>query len=396
MKGMGRWLALALAAAGAVGLAGCSGVVETSWSPDGKRIAYGTGGKLRVYEVATKQSKALAAEEAGVLAPSWSPDGKEIAFYSVTWGEKGAVALRVVNPETGKVRTLASEVWFVPREVEAAKIEAGQTSDEALHQAQQDAVAGLMYCAAVSWSPDGGRLVCTAASESAGRVLLINCKSGEVKTILEGPQAIVTAAWSPDGAQLAYVRGPTTPNEMLGEVAKDDKPTAEPKERATLWVYTVATEAESKVCELPKGDYALGTRLEWSGDSKEIGFVVSDPENEDRAIGCVVAAKPGAPVREEVRGLTQEAAWAPGLKGLAFVEPREKTGPVLIYRGVTPRTRRALGELPRATPGEEEVQSESSSDSSEHSLPTFSRDGRRIALRVGSEEAPQIAVFEVP
>ncbi len=390
-------LIVLLPAAGAVALAGCGSVVETSWSPDSRAIAYSADGELRVYDLATKQSRALEVGEGDVIAPAWSPDGKAIAFYSVTWGENAAVALRAVDPDSGQVRTLASDVWPLPREVAAAKIESGQTSDEALFEVQQEAVFSFAYfAAAVSWSPDSTRLACTASSQSSGGGLLVRYASGDAKPIIEGPHTIGTSAWSPDGNVLAYVRLPGLPAEWSAEDEGGSESQSDPEEPPSLWLFDFGTGTESKLYDYPEDAYTPGARLEWSADSREIGFIVADRHNDGRAIGCLVEARPGSAIREELKGITNNAAWAPGLAGVVFLEDREHDQTVLIYRGLVPRTRRVLGALPRATLGEQEVQAESSDSDSPYSLPTFSRDGRRVALRVGQDEALQIAVFDVP
>lgn len=390
-------LIVLLAAASAVALAGCGSGVETSWSPDSREIAYSAGGELRIYDLATKQSRPLDVGEGDVVAPAWSPDAKAIAFYSVTWGEKAAVALRALDPDSGQVRTLASDVWPLPKEAAAAKIESGQTSDEALLKAQQDAVGYFAYVAAViSWSPDSARLACTAASQSSGGGLLINYASGDAKPIIEGPYTILTSAWSPDGNVLAYLQLPGLPAEWSAEDERGSESQSEPKETISLWLYDFGTGTHSKLYDFPEDTYAPGPRLEWSADSRSIGFIMDDRHNDGRAIGCLVEARPGSAIRQELKGVTGNAAWAPGLAGVAFLEDRENGQTVLIHRGLAPRTRRVLGALPRAIPGGQEVQAENSGSGTPYSLPTFSRDGRRVALRVGQDEALQIAVFDVP
>ncbi len=381
--------------AGAVFLAGCASVVETSWSPDSRAIAYSADGKLCVYDLATKQSRALDVGEGDIIAPAWSPDGKAIAFYSVTWGENARAALRAVDPTSGQVRTLASDVWPLPREVAAAKIESGQTSDEALYDAQAEAILFLAHFAAISWSPDSTRLACTAGSRSGGGGLLVRYPCGDAKPVIEGPHTILTSAWSPDGNVLAYVRLAGLPTEWSAEGAGDSESQSDSEEPPSLWLFDFGAGTASKLCDFPEGAYVPGTRLEWSADSGEIGLIVADG-NDGRAIGCLVEARPGSAIKEKLKGITVNAAWAPGLAGVAFLKDCGNGQTVLIYRGVVPPTRRVVGALPRATPGEQEVQAESSDSGAPYSLPTFSRDGRRVALRVGEHEALQIAVFDVP
>ena len=171
----------------------------------------------------------------------------------------------------------------------------------------------------------------------------------------------------------------------------EEKPEA-PSPEGGLWRYDFEAKASTKICDVPKDGLALGVPLEWAADSSEVGFVVSDPGCHGRAIGCLVAARPNSPVREVVKGLTEEAAWAPGLKGLAFLEERDNDQVVLIYKGLTPRTLRALGELPHP-------QGESSGsiiNPLSRSLPAFSHDGRKIAVMVGEGETAKVVVFEAP
>jgi hypothetical protein len=67
------------------------------------------------------------------------------------------------------------------------------------------------------------------------------------------------------------------------------------------------------------------------------------------------------------------------------MEKREGDQWVLIYRGLRPRTRQVLGALSVETNMEDWF-----------SLPQFSHDGRKVALRVGKDPTPvNVEVFEI-
>ncbi|MGH9943265.1 MAG: TolB family protein, partial [Pyrinomonadaceae bacterium] len=61
---------------------GAASAAAPRWSPDGKRLAYTTGGQIHVMDVASGQSKQVTNISTGAGDPVWSPDGKLIAFVS--------------------------------------------------------------------------------------------------------------------------------------------------------------------------------------------------------------------------------------------------------------------------------------------------------------------------
>jgi dipeptidyl aminopeptidase/acylaminoacyl peptidase len=74
------------------------------WSPDGLSLVYDDQGRILIYTIATRQSRAIASG----TAPSWSADGQWIAFRS----SSGEAVL--VNPSSGKSRVIAEKIrWGV-------------------------------------------------------------------------------------------------------------------------------------------------------------------------------------------------------------------------------------------------------------------------------------------
>ena len=371
-------VALAVILPAALSLGGCGPVAETSWSPDDKGIAYLDESGLRVFDLETKQSRALDTGPGKAFSPSWSPDGKTIAFYSYVKGKEGSVSLRAVDVASGQVRTLASDIWPLPTEAAGGQTHPDQSPEEAIEDAQGQALVGLILVGAISWSPDSARLACSAASASGGSLLVVDNAADVVTPIIQDRNTFGLAAWSPDGKRLAYV-------EVSGPPVGDKPEPSEGPETNALWVHDLATGAREKVYELPEDSYMPGTRLEWSADSARIGFIMEDKHNQDRGIGCTVAAQPEAAVHDELLGITPIAAWSPGLTGMVFMEKREGDQWVVIYRGLRPRTRQVLGALSVETNMEDWF-----------SLPQFSHDGRKVALRVGKDPTPiNVEVFEI-
>ncbi len=375
---LGGVLAVALGAV--LALTGCGPVPETSWSPDSRNVAYLDEGRLRLLCVHTKQSRPVDTGAGQVVAPSWSPDGTTVAFYSAVKGKAGSVSVLGFDVPTGQVRPLASGVWPLPTEPPSDQVATGQSPAQALEEAQGEALTALLLYGTIAWSPDSSRLACMGASERGGSILLVDRATGVARSIVEDTAAVGMAAWSPDGQRIAYVRA-------AGPSGEKESQANAPPGSDTLYAYDLATGAQQRICELPEDLAPVpGTRLEWSADSAQLGFIQKDKHHEGRGIGCTVMAQPGAAVHEQILGITPIAAWAPDLAGVVFLEQREGDEWVVIYRGLRPRTHRVLGTLPLRTNEQDDW----------FSLPQFSRDGRRVALRVGKDPLPVSAeVFDV-
>src|SRR5437762_668791 len=74
---------------------------ESSWSPDGRTIAFDSirSGKLNIYawRIDTRELKRLTRIESNDFTPEWSPDGKEIAR------DKGINTYPSFSPEGGQI-----------------------------------------------------------------------------------------------------------------------------------------------------------------------------------------------------------------------------------------------------------------------------------------------------
>src|SRR5262249_3090185 len=86
-----------------------AGVAAVSWSPDGKRLATGSGdGTAKVWEVAGGRELTLRGHTSEVVSVSWSPNGKLLATGSLDgtakmWEVASGQALLTFEGHTSRV-----------------------------------------------------------------------------------------------------------------------------------------------------------------------------------------------------------------------------------------------------------------------------------------------------
>jgi dipeptidyl aminopeptidase/acylaminoacyl peptidase len=174
------------------------------WSPDGKRIAYvlakadlekgAYDSDVWIVDADGRNGRQLTRARGVDFRPRWSPDGARIAFLS---DREGKNAVYAIEASGGESRKLIDEPAPV-REFE--------------------------------WSPDGKTIAFTRIDEPApeeekrtkekddARVIgegrkqvhlyLADVESGKARRLTKGDFAVSTFSWSPDGATIAFDRGP--------------------------------------------------------------------------------------------------------------------------------------------------------------------------------------------
>jgi len=222
-------------------------VVETAFSPDGKRIAYGVQNNGRsgrpytqiwIVDVAPGQTTRLTDEKATSGSPRWSPDGQWIAYWGGTLSDEPAPAHEPV--------------------VE--------------HELASNRESNLMI----------------ARADGSGQTLLVTA-TGTNHDLPRGDKD--GFSWSPDSKQIAFLSA--TPGPETSEASGDPrvitryqyKPTAgEGRTRFTdnrrLHISIVDVETQ-RVRQLTDGIYHEHS-IDWSPNGEEIAFVSNREPDPDR------------------------------------------------------------------------------------------------------------------
>jgi Bacterial Ig domain/WD40-like Beta Propeller Repeat len=171
------------------------------WSPDGNRIAFVLGGRIKVLPAAGGTPADLAAG----TDPGWTPDGASVAFrrgQDLLAVPAGGGAERTLgrlpdgntyalgwSPDGGIARSVFTELRV-----------------DALDGAPEDTVADNANGRA-DWSPDGELLVYPAAGLYSHYVRVVSL-DGDSEAVTNPPVSVadLDPSWSPDGHRIVYRR----------------------------------------------------------------------------------------------------------------------------------------------------------------------------------------------
>ena len=137
-----------------------------AWSPDGRRIAFVAGSRIRVVNDDGSGLQNLTPGGYPVRSPAWSPDGRRIAFVS---RRDGNLEIYVMNADGSGQRRLTRN--------------AVRDSDPV-------------------WSPDGRRI----AFVSKWQVWAMNADGSGQRRLTHNGARNFAPAWSPDGQRIAFER----------------------------------------------------------------------------------------------------------------------------------------------------------------------------------------------
>jgi TolB protein len=145
---------------------------QPDWSPDGRTLAYQTGGEIWLYNLARKTRKRLTHSPRGSSSsfPSWAPDGRRLAF----------------SRKSGTGATKTSSIFIIGAN--------GSRERQVTHNQIHGPVAGDDD---PSWSPDGRFIAFVHAPDNAtGWFLAVIGVDGSDQRTLVGPPAL--HAFAPD------------------------------------------------------------------------------------------------------------------------------------------------------------------------------------------------------
>lgn len=205
--------------------------MQPRWSPDGRQLAFVSTrqeGKPQLFliEVASGEARRLTSVADGAASPLWSPDGRQLCYTS--------------TPQTDRQKVPQESAWF-----------------EAHDRVGKDAPRLRRQSALLSRFDARGYI------ERRAQLFLLTLGDvrAEPRQLTEGDFDAAQAAWSPDGALIAFVSNRSA--DVDASLASD--------------IWTVAVEG-GKLQRLTNGDLSAMLPA-WSPDGQSIAFYAERPMN---------------------------------------------------------------------------------------------------------------------
>jgi Tol biopolymer transport system component len=168
-----------------------------SWSPDGRRLAFGDRGTGRL-SIVDGRGRRRTFTPRPAYEDQWSPDGTRIAFST------DAGIDYILDVRSGRQREVPNSagnaVWSARNELAYADIDGGLTAVDASGRHPRR----LAYSGETPrWSPDGQRLAYISDGPGSGlNLYLVGRRGGRARRLVR--REIENFAWSPDGGRLAF------------------------------------------------------------------------------------------------------------------------------------------------------------------------------------------------
>ena len=210
---------------------------DPSWSPDGKRIAFTSSGKvlnvvqahplfveggppqIYVMDADGKNQRRLTNTDFAEWYPSWSPDGKRIAFTSSGAMDTAGWYIYVVDADGKNLQRLTHPDggWYPSWSPDSQRIAfvSGRNAFgneiyvmDADGSNQQRLTDSPGHAIQPSWSPDGERIAFVSRREEAdwkGEIYVMDADGKNQRRLTRTPAHDWHPSWLPDGERIAFV-----------------------------------------------------------------------------------------------------------------------------------------------------------------------------------------------
>jgi TolB protein len=196
---------------------------QSTWAPDGRRIAYKRSDEVFIRDVTTNAApvrltnKAVSAENN--TQPGWSPDGRSIVFRTNRANPTVNVAdiwimdadgtderPLIVQDEDQRYPALSPDgrlIAYTSRNARDADLWVANADGTGAHLVYDSGVAD----SAPAWSPDSTRLAFEQhdpGESTNGDIFVLDVGNGDVARLTDDPAHDEGPAWSPDGSMIAF------------------------------------------------------------------------------------------------------------------------------------------------------------------------------------------------
>ncbi len=197
---------------------------EPAWSPDGKRLAFTSTRhenkpQIFVMDVTGGEARRLTTAPDGATTPVWSPDGTRLCYTSTPETDEQKVPQEVdwlkargdlekSAPRLRRQRALQTRLngrGYFDHRAHLYVIAVDDPAAEAHQLTSSDYDDGQ-----AAWSPDGALIAFAANRQEdaehsfASDIWTVNVESGELRCLTDGTLSAMLPAWSPDGQTLAF------------------------------------------------------------------------------------------------------------------------------------------------------------------------------------------------
>jgi len=203
---------------------GDANATEARWSPDGRRVAYISGGQLWIADASGANARQLTRLNGGATGPVWAPTNDRIAFTSTVYPDCTSDACNAAREKAAadnKVKAHIADqlmfrhwnVWDDGTRSHLFVVDMNGTAHDLIPGARYDVPPPPFGGSeAYNWSPDGKEIAYTAKDQGRNDATTTDLNIYLIPAIGDASKAITLAnkggdqnpVYSPDGRWIAY------------------------------------------------------------------------------------------------------------------------------------------------------------------------------------------------